>query len=150
MTVEGFFNPSHILRTCLSREYAFSISYPKHEVRVGHHKGTWFCGKLKEGILIDYIEITDCFSGSRSKNDMTKAFYDQIAGDAEKKLGKSRDQDNWDRNDEAEPIEKFLSVWGGRPATILKIQVVQPGRNSSVDEDTGEFYFSPREEEFCR
>lgn len=142
MVIEGFFKPSHVVRTCLEHEYAFEVVYPKYTLRVAHTKGVWSCVKLLGAVVVDRIEINDCWGGSACDNDLTRALYENIEQrHADKALGAGI------RREEARCIEEFLSIWGGRAAEIQKILVIQPGRNAWVDE-SGEFECSARVEEF--
>lgn len=143
MIVEGLFNPSHIVRTFVSHEYAFEIKYKDHAIRIAHTKGTWSCCKLKDGTVIDYVEINDCRSGVDSDNGMLEALVESIQEQLAAKNATTNERD-WD----GKMIEKVLSIWGGKPSSIERISVVQPGRNAWVDNTTGNFFFAPREGEF--
>lgn len=143
MIVEGLTNPSHVIRSFLINEYAFSIAYITHEVRIAHHKGTWYCVKIKNDAVEDSILIQDDFSGVVTDSEMAEALYEQIQVDSAKKIHFPSD-----RRDEAYVIEKFLRIWGGRTGTVVKISAVQPGRNASINQDTGDFVLSPAELEF--
>lgn len=143
MIVEGLTNPSHVIRSFLINEYAFSIAYITHEVRIAHNKGTWCCVKIRNNTIEDSILIHDDFYGVETPNDMTEALYEQIQVDSAKKINFPSD-----RRDEAYVIEKFLRIWGGRTGTVVKISTVQPGRNASVDVETGDFILDPSVVEF--
>ena len=112
--VEGFYNPAHIIRTFIAKEYAFSYFFEDREVR-----------------------------GAQSYNELTQSLAEAIMHQNSEELDK-----NPTRATEAEILWKMLEIWGGRAKNVLKITVVQPGRNASIDEETLEFVLSPREEEF--
>lgn len=142
MIIEGFFKPSHALRTCLEHEYAFEVAYKKYVIRVGHTKGVWTCAKMLDDKVVDQIDINDCFGGSTGENDLTKALYTSI---------EERHREKADavgiRRYEARCIEDFFNIWGGRADDMGRILVVQPGRNAWVD-GKGEFVLSARVNEF--
>lgn len=140
MTVEGLFNPSHVLRSFIAAEYAFCVFYPKHEIRIAHQKGSWYCVKMEKTEIIDTIQIDDSFGSHWAMMDMTEALYDSLKTQ-HRSLPPTREN-------EALVIEKFLKIWGGKTQTVGKIVAVQPGRNAIIDGDTGEFELSPREDEF--
>lgn len=144
MIVDGFSNPTHILRTCLAHEYAFSYEINGKVIHVAHTKGTWSFGKLQNGELIDYFTWGDSFTEVQSSHELTKSFITsiQLQGKNDKHtiLG--------ERDTEARWIEKALYVWAGPSLLIERISVIQPGRNAFVDELSGEFILSPREQDF--
>ena len=151
MTVEGLFNPSHLIRTFLAHEYAFSIFYPKHEIRIAHGKGTWSCVKIRQGQVIDWVIIQDMGTGNESENEMTKALFDKIQQDNWENIKyRFREDQLCDRDGDSLFIENALTVWGGKTSSIEEIVVVQPGRNASVDERTGEYILHPRIGEFVK
>lgn len=138
MLVEGFSNPSHILKSFIANEYAFSFYLKDKEIRVAHHKGTWTFAKLKDGILQDHFEWYDTFSGCLSQNELTHSFISSIQKGAKGDIS---------RNNEAAFIIKALEVWAGPLQEIVKVSVVQPGRNAWVDNE-GEFKLSASPNEF--
>lgn len=141
MQIEGFTNPSHILRTFIAREYAFSYEVGEDkEIRVAHAKGSWYFGKLKAGVPVDYFVWSDSCSGIYSENEMTKSYLEERIS-----LWK-RSCDT--RDSEADLIESALHVWAGAPTSIKSFCVVQPGRNAQLDESTLDFTLFPRVEEF--
>ena len=61
MLIEGSYKASHIIRTWLEREYAFSFFWEDAEIRIGHHKGTWTIAKFVSGTYRGYFRLDDCF-----------------------------------------------------------------------------------------
>lgn len=147
MVISGEYNPSHIVKEFLGREYAFTIGYSTGVlVNVGHHKGVWYLAKIKDKKVVDYFELEDCFSFIRAENDMTRGLIDaqtQVKGRLYK-------DDNDARAYPASVIEAVLCVWGGKPQSITDIVVVQAGRNAWIDEKTGSFDLHPRPEEWSK
>lgn len=143
MTVTGLFNPSHILRVFLAKEYAFEIRYPDQIVRIAHGKGTWDLAKLNISGVIDFLAVQDYGAGVTGTNTMSVALFKKIGEDI--LFG-----DNLTREKDAQAIEKALSIWGGDPKTIQEIVAVQPGRNACINERTGEFDLSARQNEFFK
>lgn len=136
MTVDGFANPHDVLKCFLAREYAFSYYLRGKEIRIGHHKGCWFCVKLQDGVVQDSFRWYDAFSERQSDNEMTKSLLDFIAsGNTDTEIT---------RDSEAGIILKALDIWAGPSNEVTKISVVQPERNATVDEKTGEFSLSRR------
>lgn len=148
MTVTGLFNPTHILRDFLAREYAFSIVYPGRSLRVAHAKGTWTCAKIQNGHVVDYIVIQDCCSGIDCKNEMTLSLFKIIQDQVHKDHAKRFPGGFMSREIDAKFIEMAFMIWGGHPRTIISMDVLQPGRNANVDETDGNIGLSPREGEF--
>lgn len=142
--VEGFYNPAHVIRTFIAKEYAFSYFFEDREIRVAHHKGQWTCAKIiKESGATDWFAWDDCGSGVQSYNELTQSLAEAIMHQNSGELAK-----NPTRGAESEILWKMLEIWGGKAKNVLKITVVQPGRNASIDESTLEFVLNPREEEF--
>lgn len=145
MIVTGLFNPSHILRVFLAKEYAFEIMYPDQLVRITHGKGTWNLAKLNAFGVIDFLVIQDYGTGISGSNKMSVALFKTIAAEI-----LPIEMTDITREVDAKAIEKALRVWGGDPTTILGITAVQPGRNAGLNEDTGDFELRPRENEFFK
>lgn len=144
MILEGLFNPSHVIRLCISREYAFAIQYETSQIRVAHHKGGWYCGKLRNGKIEDHLIMYDEGSGEETENEMLKALIQTTHAQEFRKTSRPDGRDF-----DALKLEKVLRIWGGSLDKIKKISVVQPGRNAMVDIESGDFILSPRPEEFA-
>lgn len=148
MIIEGILNPKHLLTVFLIKEYGFSIIYPNHEIRIGHRKGIWYCAKIKNNQVIDFVEINDEIKILNARNELTKSVLETVV---EQEINEWEGEEKGfihNRNWMADMLIKFLKIWGGKMSEIQKISVVQPGRNSSIDEFTGNFDFNPREEEW--
>lgn len=132
MTVTGLSNPTHLLRLFLSKEYAFDVVYPTHIIRIAHRKGFW-CLRKSTG---DYLTVGDYSNGSLvdCANSMTRALFETL-------ITENLPLDAT-RADEASVIERAMRIWAGNPNTITEFIVVQPGRNASIDQDTGDYVLS--------
>lgn len=137
MQIEGFVNARHVLTAFLAHEYAFSYYVRDKEIRVGHHKGTWFIAKMKDGKLYDQFSWGDGYSGVESPNEFTKSFVNSI------RTLPQREDDSHSRFPEALSIMKALEIWGGPSEEVTKVCAVQPGRNAYIDEVTGDFVLNP-------
>lgn len=144
MTLEGSFDPSDLIRTFIEREYAFSIAYDNGiELRIGHHKGTWFVGRLQEKKLVGLFEYNDADDVSvlTTQDTLFKSLAEAVR-DAEIKQSNAVFEDG--RRFPAIVLEKVFRITGGTPETITRISVVQSDRNARIDEVTGEFILSRR------
>lgn len=147
MFIQGLTNPEHVIELFLNKEYAFSVSYKDGiEIRAAHHKGFWYIARIKDGkmlLLIEYGDNNDVVCSDPLAKAMAESIRDlKLSQGAEKR---------W-RIEEREfcgfIISTFLGVIGGKKDDIEKIEVVQPGRNAYIDENTGDFCLSPRPEEW--
>lgn len=142
MKLEGFFNEAHLVRLFLAKEYAFVLTYGNKRVHIAHTKGSWSIAKMDLDIVLDHFVIHDCQSGFEAKNELTSGLIEKMMElDASKESSREAD---------AALIFSILEIWAGNHNKIQAIHVMQPGRNAWVDEHTGMFSFSPRENEFYK
>jgi len=140
--VEGFYNPAHIIRTFIAKEYAFSYFFEDREIRIAHEKGVWTFAKVKKDLeSSDWFSWADMASGIFSQNELTKSFAESV-------IAQNGELIDGTREGEAEVIWKVLEIWAGKGSKVMNIVVRQPGRNARVEEETLEFAFHPAQAEF--
>jgi len=145
MTITGFANPGAVIRFFIAAEYAFSFTLHDKEIRIAHHKGIWTIIKYGRSTVIDWFTWSDVFSGVDSINELTKNLAGYFNG-----KGRAQTRDNVTRETESAWIVATLEIWAGPLSDVQQIYVVQPGRNASLDLQTGEFNLSPRPNEFVQ
>lgn len=144
MKIQGFYNPTHVIRCFLENEYAFDIEYPQWTIRIAFAKGSWSMAKVKKGEVVDTIVVHDQFEGYETQDSLTEGLIESLAEQhAQRWNGKPHS-----RAEDSDFISKLLKFWAGKSDKIVSISVLQPGRNAHVDFATGEFILSPREEDF--
>jgi hypothetical protein len=135
LLIEGLPDVGVIIRDMLEKEYAFQISYPGYVVKIAFHKGTWLVWKTGGG----YFEL--CDSGvSEADDPVLKALLGQIC---RAEIGEVTESSmDFSRQLPAKVIQEALKSWAGKMEEIKGIQVLQPGRDASIDKKTGKFELS--------
>ncbi len=141
MLIQGLFNPSHVIRELFLCEYAFSIHWSKtKEVRVAHRKGVWYLVKVSKDKVVDYFEIDDTWNFPTKPNGLLEGFL--------KSQRELYDDETSSRPVIAHALCELLHFWADDLKNIDIINVVQPGRNASINQSTGMFDLSPRPEDW--
>jgi len=147
MKIQGFFDPTHIIRTFIANEYAFELQWINRPlVRIAHHKGTWFFAKIdQEGSVVDRFNYGD--NGDLDfMEDGSKASPFVQGFIASRRNDKG---DTTSRYAQAKVLVDLIHFWGGKLQEVDLINVVQPGRNATLLAD-GEFSLVPREDEWTK
>lgn len=131
LIIEGEFDSEVIIKEMIAREYAIEVTFAAGAIlRVGHHKGTWYCVKKTEKTC-DYLEYYDSgdiecdnqlLLGLAKEIDRTtprKAIYPEVAN----------------RDDCAEVLCRIIPIWVNPFAHVLMIKVIQPGRNAYLEKN---------------
>jgi hypothetical protein len=137
MLLSGNFNREHILRQFFSCEYAFKIFWDHLEIRVAHHRGTWYLVKVEKEVFTDYFEINDQWIVWDKANPILQGFIQ-----AQKELFDTGERTM--REAIAIALTNVLTVWGDVLQRIKGVEVIQPGRNASIDDETGDFWLAPQ------
>lgn len=139
LNIEGKYEAAHIFGDFIAREYAFSCHWKGRELRVAHHKGTWFLAKFDGEVLKDQLEITDAPDVSDCSSPLLKALADEIVFANAKWTDSPNDIGCRARMGIA--LSKLVGVWVYPLENMERIEVHQPGRNAFLD-GKGEFSFS--------
>ena len=146
MFVQGAMNPEHLIRLFLAKEYAFSITYSSGiELRIAHHKGLWYVARFSEKKCVDSFTLGDDYY-LESPFPLT---YAMVEGLVRMKIEQSKvpHDGTYTREFPSFVLSCVFGIFGGLPDKVEKIEVVQPGRNATIDEN-GEFQLAPRPEDF--
>lgn len=132
MLLQGFYDPTDIVRCFFECEYAFALKWEKVEIRVTFSKGDWMLEKRKNGKRIDYIEFSDAPGLNFCDNALLKGFIEKVT-ESTSKLAR---QDC--RYTPAYILAETVNVWGGALKDLQEINVIYPERNTYFDPNTGE------------
>lgn len=143
MLIQGFYEQSSFIELMLEHEDAFSLIYEDgKEIRCAHWKGDWTIVLIEDKKIKKAIAVNDSLNVNRF-NDFEPDPLIQGFVSAREELLRGRYEGREYRELPAAIINELLSLLAGHENRVETINVVQSGRNSTVDRITGEFELQP-------
>ena len=136
MKLTGKVNSSHLLHMMIEREYAFLITWENKSVRVAHYKGTWELAKIKDGSIVERVSFCDDYTTIVTpQNPLSLGLLNKLSEEYKLKGLEGN------RRACSAVLVPFLEIWGGIFSQIETIEIMQDGRNATLD-PSGDFALS--------
>lgn len=144
MLIQGFFTQSSFIQLMLEHEDAFSLMYEDgKEIRCAHYKGDWTMVLIEGKKVKKAIAVNDSLNVNRFNNFEPDPLIQGFVS-AKQEILQGRYEGREYRELPAAIINELFLLLAGHENRVKTINVVQSGRNGTVDCITGEFHLQPR------
>lgn len=118
-----------IVATLISKEWALRLTWPNGlQCVVCFHKGTWCVGRFPNGTYRDQFRFTDICDIEYCEDNVLHGLIEELTVRARQE----EKENEWYRLTPARILVKTMDVWLHKMSSLESIEVLQPGRNSSI------------------